>query len=895
MSVNGVMQYSTRRTIRRLAVCLLAVLCVWRDAAAQEAACDDFGVALEGMRALVASYWEDREPGVLREVVEASHAARACAAEPGDMAQTYNYETWALVELDRDEEAHEAFLAFGRVVPVVADSVRWSTMYRRHGAVLLRLGRFAESQFTYARALRYAPALSLNQRVELLLAHVVALGQMAAYDEALERLDAAEALLEAHGAALPRDRFEFLLGRTLLDRADVLGLRSAERPSTRAADRARAVEEARRAVELLQGPAYETTRFRVLATLVLAQGLRRTGQQEEAMGHLHRAVAAADEHGDAMLRIQAWDDLGEGYLAGGAFDAALSAFQNALGLVLDTEYQFEPRYLYEHIGQTYERQGRLREAEDAYQESIAVVEKLRASLGTTDLAATAFAEWIDPYRRLVGLYLRTDRPREAFALLERTRARHLNDLRRGSRGLSQMDAGERARLDSLDAEIERLRATLATDPDRSGLVRARLMEVEAERYGPAAASESRPPSLPEVQRALARREQTLLTYYLDDPSYAFVVTPDAFHAIRLEVTEAAVDSLVEAVGPLWSGEAPARRPEEFDADALHALYQALFAPVRDRIPAGVPLVVVPEGRLRQVPFAMLLEAPTPRFQYADAPFLLRRHPITTDLAAALLTDTTVVANPQPLDLVAFGRSDFASSLSPSASSPEASALPDLPVVREELGALRSLFRQGVVALDGEATETALEDHLVRARVIHLASHAEVDTRRPLYSHIQLWPDAIEDGRLYLYELAGRHLPADLVVLSGCSTARGQVLAGEGMVGLHYGFRAAGAATSVGTLWHVDDEAAGALMRRFYVHLRDGLSKDRALQQAQLDYLNTADGMRASPFFWAAPVLYGSPAPIAWSHRPGLSGAAWMSLGVLLVLLGFALPRLVRRR
>jgi CHAT domain-containing protein len=606
------------------------------------------------------------------------------------------------------------------------------------------------------------------------------------------------------------------------------------------------------------------------------------------MGYYRAAARAADVHGDPSLRIQAWDDLGEGYLAHAQPDSALVAFQRGLALALETDFQYETRYLFEHLGRAYEQLGRLDEAEDAYREAIVRAEQHRASLGTIDLAATAFADWLGPYRRLVGLYLRTDRPRAAFTLLERTRARHLNDLRRGSRDLALLDADERVRLDSLDAEIERLRATLATAPDPSGLTRARLMEVEAERYGPGAAvPEFRPPSLAELQRALARRGQTLLTYYLNDPSYAFVVTPEAFHAVRLEVTEAAVDLLVEAVGPLWRGEAeaPSRRAEEFDLGALHALYRALVEPVRSRIPDGAPLVVVPEGRLRQVPFAMLLEAPASRFQYADAPFLLRRHPITTDLAAALLTDTAAVASSPPLDLVAFGRSDFAA----------APPLSDLPAVRDELGALRSRFRRGIVALDEEATESALDAHLPNARVIHLASHAEVDTRRPLYSRIQLWPDATEDGQLYLFELAGRHLPAELVVLSGCSTARGQVLAGEGMMGLHYGFRAAGAATSVGTLWHVDDEAAGALMERFYVHLGRGLSKDRALQQAQLDYLDTAEGMKASPFYWAAPVLYGSSAPIAWSSRSPLSDVVWLGIGGFLLLLGLALPRLVRRR
>ena len=440
--------------------------------------------------------------------------------------------------------------------------------------------------------------------------------------------------------------------------------------------------------------------------------------------------------------------------------------------------------------------------------------------------------------------------------------------------------------------IERLRAALATEPDPAGLLGARLTELVTERYGPDAdAAAYAPPSLDDVQRALGRRGQTLVSYVLADSSTAFVVTAEDFHAVPLGVSEAEVDSLVQAVSALWRGEvdAPSRQATEFDLDALHALYRAVFAPVREHVEDGAPLVVIPDGRLREVPFAMLLEEPAPRFQYAGAPYLLRRHPITTDLAAALLTDTTGLAAEQPLDLLAFGRSDFALP----ADAPRrdtASALPDLPVVREELRALRSLFQRGVVALDGEAAESDLNRRLPEARVVHLASHATVDPQRPLYSHIELWPDSTEDGRLHLYELAGHHLPAELVVLSGCSTARGQALEGEGMVGLHYGFRAAGSAASLGTLWYVDDEATGVLMTRFYRHLRAGLPKDRALQQAQFDYLDAADGLRASPFFWAAPVLYGSPAAIEWTDPPGLPPAAWAGIGGVLLLLGIVLPR-----
>jgi CHAT domain-containing protein len=208
------------------------------------------------------------------------------------------------------------------------------------------------------------------------------------------------------------------------------------------------------------------------------------------------------------------------------------------------------------------------------------------------------------------------------------------------------------------------------------------------------------------------------------------------------------------------------------------------------------------------------------------------------------------------------------------------------------------FSSSRVALDERATEALLDAHLAEARLLHLASHTLIDPQLPLYSRILLWddPDAPDDGTLYLYELQDRALDAELVTLSGCSTARGRSRVGEGMIGLQYAFRAAGAHATLATLWQVDDAATVEVMDRFYDHLRAGLPKDEALRRAQLGYLDAHrdDARRASPFFWAAPVLYGNAAPVAFAPA-GMPAAQWIPLRLLLVVAGVALPRLVARR
>ncbi len=178
----------------------------------------------------------------------------------------------------------------------------------------------------------------------------------------------------------------------------------------------------------------------------------------------------------------------------------------------------------------------------------------------------------------------------------------------------------------------------------------------------------------------------------------------------------------------------------------------------------------------------------------------------------------------------------------------------------EIGNVRRAFG-GTELIDDEATETAFYAAAQTAPVIHLASHAEANLSFPLSSKIELEEDGEQDGTLYLYEILETTLQAQMVVLSGCSTGRGRMLAGEGIVGLQYGMRAAGAESTVATLWPVADQASATMMSYFYKALANGQAKDRAMQTAQQEYLATHSGIRASPFFWAAPVVSGNTAPL----------------------------------
>lgn len=106
------------------------------------------------------------------------------------------------------------------------------------------------------------------------------------------------------------------------------------------------------------------------------------------------------------------------------------------------------------------------------------------------------------------------------------------------------------------------------------------------------------------------------------------------------------------------------------------------------------------------------------------------------------------------------------------------------------------------------------------------------------------------------EIRRLKLNADLVTLSACSTGLGELLAGEGIIGLTRAFFYAGASSLVVSLWNVNDAAIAELMKAFYQNLNRGRSKDEVLRQAKLKLPTGQHRIWRRPYFWAPFVLVG---------------------------------------
>jgi CHAT domain-containing protein len=132
------------------------------------------------------------------------------------------------------------------------------------------------------------------------------------------------------------------------------------------------------------------------------------------------------------------------------------------------------------------------------------------------------------------------------------------------------------------------------------------------------------------------------------------------------------------------------------------------------------------------------------------------------------------------------------------------------------------------------------------------------------------PEEMGDGLLNSVEVAQLDLKAtELVMLSACSTALGDITPGEGVAGLLQALRVAGARATAAALWQIPDESTINLSRAFYERLMGGppVTPVTALCEAQQQLLRSGK----PAWQWGAWVCYGGLAPLLY-RPPGTTAA-----------------------
>ena len=102
---------------------------------------------------------------------------------------------------------------------------------------------------------------------------------------------------------------------------------------------------------------------------------------------------------------------------------------------------------------------------------------------------------------------------------------------------------------------------------------------------------------------------------------------------------------------------------------------------------------------------------------------------------------------------------------------------------------------------------------------------------------------------------------ELVTLSACETARGQIRSGEGVYGLQRALTVAGARSTLLSLWRVNDERTAVFMKEFYSQLKKGKPRAEALRATQALFRNHHNPIYRDVYAWGGFQLTGDWRPV----------------------------------
>jgi CHAT domain-containing protein len=443
----------------------------------------------------------------------------------------------------------------------------------------------------------------------------------------------------------------------------------------------------------------------------------------------------------------------------------------------------------------------------------------------------------------------------ALDTAEQARARALADYQSLDATASGLDPALVHRRHDLYRELAARRSRLEASLDRRGIadtqsqairseitvLRQELDQIDAKIGAASQAARSLP--LPAVKSKSLSFERipegvALIEYWLGSTDcYAWVVTRAGVTMTRAGPSDRISDEAVAFHTALRDFGAVARAERLSESEKL---YRAVISPIEGQISQFRTLIFAPDAALHYVPFAALHGPAGERKVYlvenhdiAVTPsihmFLQMTSGSSPPLTRPMLlvsdpvyepTDTRVAANTRPT--IPPDPSGVGPATAQVRGSAKMEHLPRLPGAAREASAIASLLPSASVdRLDGFAAnrERFLASGLERYRLIHVASHASMDPEIPQTSALILSTvnaaGSTIDCRVLAADFMGLRLNADTVVLSGCDTALGKNVAGEGLMGLQYIMIARGARSVISSLWPAIDNVTAEIMVRFY--------------------------------------------------------------------------------
>ncbi|MFK8184502.1 MAG: tetratricopeptide repeat protein [Phormidesmis sp.] len=643
------------------------------------------------------------------------------------------------------------------------------------------------------------------------------------------------------------------------------------------------------------------------SSVLLKLGLTQINQGDitSADANLQQSLDIQDRIGSQKNKADTLAGLARIASERGNLENASAQLQQALFLHKELGDKDGEAAVLTQIGNLLTQQNRPALAIIFYKQSVNIIEDIRSDLsGLLPEIQQSFTGTVSgTYRSLADLLLQQNRVLEAQQVLDLLRVQELEDYLENVRGnaitaggveyqpAEQAILAEYQRRQETAIELAQERTTLNAKAKDGTITQAeearrnKLFYLLQEITNGFNAFASSPDITQRIEQLVSDTEgQTIrltqlsgLRNQLSELDAALIYPLILEDRTEIVITTAGLDPLrrtVEGVGRKEINDAVTayrqalQDPSSDATTPAQQLYKMLIVPLEaDLAAAGVETIIYsPDGALRYIPLAAL---------HDGQQWMAERFKINNITATSL---QSLVSEPQAQPNILAGAYADRSLIWP-ARGADYSGLPSAGL---EVNLLNKMMPETTTALfDKEFSVQATIPNIELYNVLHFATHASFVAGNPEESFILFGSGETQTlKQIESWPLSN----VDLVVLSACETGLGQFdNNGEQILGLGYQFQERGANAVIASLWQVNDGSTQVLMNDFYTQLGQGMSKNEAVQKAQiamiesdltvadainrsgLEVLNTETGEAVAnstgkvshPHYWAPFILIGN--------------------------------------
>jgi CHAT domain-containing protein len=366
------------------------------------------------------------------------------------------------------------------------------------------------------------------------------------------------------------------------------------------------------------------------------------------------------------------------------------------------------------------------------------------------------------------------------------------------------------------------------------------------------------PRIDQVSATLLPGEAAISIIVGESYSGIMLFTREGMQSLKINANSARLESLARRINRSLNN-----KTGQFDHQALTQLSSLVLMPTLTKLPDKRQIYWVADGALASIPPQILLASLSP----AEQRYLIMDRAVSVLPSLSSLFWARRIRSATPnVAFLGVGNprlsGNYDGSLGIRNTLPATMPANDivkrfgaLPGSGEHLEQLGGAFSQPQILTLANANERALAALSRHYGIIAFATHGinAGDTGYIAESGLILTPDAESDGFLRSSEIARGKISGRVVLLTACSSIKGDGMRVNGPLGgLARAFLANGSGSVVGSNWNVPDKPSYAFSQRLVAALSTGATIGQAHRQSVLAAINE----NSDPRHWAAFSLAG---------------------------------------